>query len=38
FKTNVSRRKRQVADGQRFSTAAGLALRGLAWLESEHAA
>ncbi|PAR55511.1 pilus assembly protein PilM [Vibrio metoecus] len=38
FKMQVSKRKRQVVDGQRFSTAAGLALRGLAWLESEHAA
>ncbi|EEZ01026.1 fimbrial assembly protein PilM putative [Vibrio sp. RC586] len=38
FKMNVTKRKRQVIDGQRFSTAAGLALRGLAWLESEHAA
>lgn len=38
FKNNVAKRKRPLVDGQRFSTAAGLALRGLAWLESEHAA
>ncbi|EOD2712964.1 type IV pilus assembly protein PilM [Vibrio cholerae] len=38
FKNNVAKRKRPLVDGQRFSTAAGLALRGLAWLESEHVA
>ncbi|WP_177342081.1 pilus assembly protein PilM, partial [Klebsiella variicola] len=38
FKNNVAKRKRPLVDGQRFSTAAGLALRGFAWLESEHVA
>ncbi|MGL4192457.1 MAG: type IV pilus assembly protein PilM [Vibrio sp.] len=37
FTIDVARRQRPVRDGARFSTAAGLALRGLAWLEGEHA-
>ncbi len=37
FDMKVSKRKRRAADWQHFSTAAGLAVRGLQWLGGRHA-
>ncbi len=36
FEMNVSKRKRRAVDWQHFSTAAGLAVRGLQWLGGRH--
>ncbi|MCG3729571.1 type IV pilus assembly protein PilM [Vibrio cincinnatiensis] len=38
FNHKLSKRRRTLSEQQRFSTAAGLALRGIEWLESDHAA
>lgn len=37
FEMNVSKRKRRAADWQHFSTAAGLAVRGIQWLGGQRA-
>ncbi|NAW67897.1 type IV pilus assembly protein PilM [Vibrio sp. V27_P1S3P104] len=38
FSHKLSKRRRALDEQQKFSTAAGLALRGIEWLEGEHAA